>query len=189
MTAVKKAREKYILARIHQYRDSDSFSEVYDLLVEPIYRFIFFKVNDKELAQDLTAEVFLKAWKGLVEDNERRVRHLKAYFYTMARNLVVDHYRKEEKQREQPLEEARHIPTEQNMEQGIQVAVDAHYILQYVLRLKDSYKEVLVLKYVEDLSTVEIGKVIQKTPVATRVLLHRAHKALKREYEKSTPTN
>ena len=104
MNSVKKTREKLLLIKIQQCNDEESFTELYQALVDPIYRFIFFKVNNVELAQDLTAEVFLKGWKQIVDNKSSRIKHLKAFFYTIARNLVVDYYRSAARQREIQLE-------------------------------------------------------------------------------------
>ena len=186
---MKKAREKYLLIQIQRYKDTQSFSEVYQLLVEPIYRFIFFKVNSREIAEDLTSEVFLKCWRELIKRTEKEpVQHLKAYFYQTARHLVIDHYRSKERKIEVPVEYYQLEITDQGPQKEVEQKVDTDIILQFVKRLKESYQEVIILRHVEELSTREIARVLEKSPVSTRVLLHRANQALKREYEKAART-
>ena len=66
----------------------------YDLYTDSIYRYIYFKVGQDEEARDLTSEVFLKAWNYIQDNKITDYKTLKALFYKIARNLVIDHYRR-----------------------------------------------------------------------------------------------
>ncbi len=185
MNAVSKIQEKFLLLQIQQQQDAASFGKVYELLSEPIFRFIYFKIDDEEMAKDLTAEVFLKCWRDLTKSGRGEVKHLRAYFYTVARNMVIDHYRAREQGTEAgtlSFEQVKVEPVSNSMEEQVERIVDGVLVMSIVKRLKASYQEVIILKHVEGLSLSEIAIVIKKTPVATRVLLHRANLALKREY-------
>ena len=182
-------KEKFLLAQIQQQRNEAAFDKLYETLVDPIYRFVYFKVSHKELAQDLTSEVFIRVWKGLVSPEQKQVRHLRAYTYQIARSLVVDHYRQKAKHIEEPLEKALYHASAENLHEKVLIDLESQEVFKYIRNLKESYQEVLVLKYVEEFSLTEIAPILDKSPVATRVLLHRAHKALKREYERITPTS
>lgn len=187
-----KTRQKYLLIRIQKYGDAQSFSELYEALVDPIYRFIYFKVNDKELAQDLTSEVFLKSWRQLTtkRTNEQPVKHLKAFIYVIARNRVIDYYRSAQKAKEIPItHQIEQLSGSEEKQEELMAKIDSGYVLNVIQQLKSSYQEILILRHVEELSLSEIAHLLQKTPVATRVMLHRANQALKREYEKTTPNN
>lgn len=185
-----KIREKILLIRIQNHKDSESFSELYNHLVDPIYRFVYFKVDDIELARDITADVFLKAWKQLTNRSKsNQVRYLRAFIYVIARNTVIDYYRTEKNKRELPVEMGEYQTQDQDVKKKIEDHIDAGYILKLVRQLKTSYQEVLILRHIEELSLAEIAKVLEKKPVATRVLLHRAQQALKREYEKIAKHN
>lgn len=181
-----KTKEKLLLARIQQHQDADSFSEVYEYLSEPIYRFIYFKVGSKEVAQDLTADVFLKVWKGLTAANPKHITHLKAYFYRSARHTVIDHYRQSARKKEDALENVREVDIAYHPEPQLHARIELQGVLKCIGSLKDSYQEVLLLKYVENFTLAEIGAAMGKSPVATRVLIHRANKALIREYEQAS---
>lgn len=183
MTAVNKAREKYLLLQIQQQADEASFTEIYEVLVDPLYRFIYFKIGDAERAQELTSDVFLKCWRELT-GKRTQVTHLRAYFYMTARNLVIDFYR--QKSGDVPLEEAAQVPSSDEPTRAVETRIDSQRILQVVRRLKSSYQEIILLHYVDGMTLREISHVLQKSPVATRVLLHRANQALKREYEQVT---
>ena len=181
-----KAKEKILLARIQKNKDADSFTEVYEYLSEPIYRFIYFKVSNREIAQDLTADVFLKVWKGLTAVPPKQVRHLKAYFYMTARYTVIDHYRRAARKKEDAIEQVDQSQLAYQTEDYLHAKIELTGVLKCISYLKESYQEVLLLKYVENFTLSEIGSALGKSPVATRVLLHRANKALIREYEQTS---
>lgn len=184
-----KAQEQLLLIRIQRGKDPEAFSQFYEHLADPIYRFVYFKVNDKDIAQDLTAEIFLKTWKDLTKEKSSPVKHLKAYIYIVARNQVIDHYRKSAKVQQVPLEHYDAQNQETDDHKSVQIKIDAERILKLTRKLKDSYQEIILMRHVDQLSLKEIAQIIDKTPVATRVLLHRAQKALQREYEKATENN
>jgi len=186
---VNKLKEQLLLVRIQKAKDADAFSQLYDHLADPIYRFVYFKVSDVEVAKDLTADIFLKSWKELTNDKTSQVKHLKAFIYVVARNRVIDHYRKSARQQDVPLEHYSAQDKSENTHKQVELNVDAEKILLLTHKLKDSYKEVILLRHVDQLSLREIAQVIDKTPVAARVLLHRAQKALQREYEKVSENN
>ncbi len=189
MKPVNKVKEQLLLVRIQKGKDAEAFSQLYDHLADPIYRFVYFKVSDVEIAKDLTADIFLKSWKELTNENSSQVKHLKAFIYIIARNRVIDHYRKSARQKDVPLEHYSAQQQEDNSHKKVEISIDAEQLLSLTQRLKDSYKEIILLRHVDELSLREIAQVIEKTPVATRVLLHRAQKALQREYEKVSENN
>src|SRR3989344_4534103 len=76
--------------------DTDAFGYFYDAYVARVYRFVYFKTSDKEVAQDITHDVFLEVWEYLVE--RKSIDNIQAYVYLVARNKVIDHYRSRGKQ-------------------------------------------------------------------------------------------
>lgn len=171
-------KEKYLLLKAKN-KDAESYSQVYDLFAERIYRFIFFKVSREEDAQDLTSEVFLKVWQHIVDGQE--IKNLNAFFYKVARNLVIDHYRKAS-QRDIGLEQVDEMKLQNEMndlikevENKIQVAK----IEDKLAELKDEYREIIVLRYIEGLSINEISEITEKKKGAVRVILYRALNTLK----------
>lgn len=158
-------------------QDPEAFGEFYDLYVTRIYRFVFFKINSVSDAQDITSEVFLKLWQYIKEGKD--IRNLNAFIYMIARNSVIDFYRQNKV--EDPIsEEHENIPDEQKdiLRQQIMDS-ELSDVLKGIENLKDEYKEVIILKYLDELSIAEIASVINKSNGAVRVLLYRATKALK----------
>ncbi len=182
-------KEKILLSRIKEKKDPQAFSDAYTAYSDQIFRFILFKVSDEEIAKDLTSEAFFKVWKGLTGKKGKQVKHFKAYLYTTARRLVIDHYRSKAAKPQEALEAHQNLESDQDVHSEVQARLEQVYVLNFVNKLKDSYQEVIILRFVEELSLTEIGTILEKSPVATRVLLHRAQKALRREYEQSTSNN
>ncbi|MEI6626971.1 MAG: RNA polymerase sigma factor [bacterium] len=164
--------------------DKEAYGQFYDLYAPRIYRFVFFKVNSVGEAQDLTSEVFLKLWQALKEGKE--IDNLNSFIYTMARNAVIDHYRARANRRLESLDEP------EILEEADSIIDDRRDLLQEQMsdfqlkevltnldKLKDEYKEVIVLKFLDELSIGEIAEVLNKSNGSVRVLLHRALNALR----------
>lgn len=160
-------------------QDPEAYGQFYDLYVAKIYRFIFFKVNSASDAQDLTSETFLRLWQYLKEGKE--IKNLNSFVYTIARNLVIDFYRRRAKHEQESidLEEIHQIPDKTDFLHQQEVDAQLQGVLRGLDKLKDEYREVIVLRFLNELSIGEVSSVINKSGGSVRVLLHRALKALK----------
>lgn len=181
-------RDKYLLYRIQTKRDAQAYAELYDTYVEGIYRFISFKVSSKEEAQDLTSEAFLRAWHYLLES--RDVASFSALIYRIARNLVIDHYRS--RRHHVSLDEQRETDEDETLspsDAGEQISLldtqmESATVISAMKEMKEEYRDILMLRYIEELSTGEIAEIVGKSHVHVRVLLHRATNTLKALLEK-----
>jgi len=160
-------------------QDPEAFGRFYDAYVARIYRFIFFKVNSESDAQDLTSDVFLKLWHYIKEGKE--IKNLNALVYMIARNAVIDFYRQKQRQqdKELPLDDSASTepalsPLSEHINRSLMENVQ-----QGLYNLKDEYREVIVLHYLDQLSISEIASILNKSKGSVRVLLHRALSALK----------
>ena len=179
MTSILK--EKFLLYRIRAKNDPDAFGLVYDTYVRQIYRFIFFKVRSSEQAEDITSETFLKAWQYLKEKHE--VTHLQALLYSIARHAVIDFYRRNACEHGNvPLDDERvteaSILNSEKLFHDMEVRAEAEQVIEKLHGLKDEWREVMIMKYLDDLSNGEIAKALDKTSANIRVIVHRATKAL-----------
>src|SRR5680860_63197 len=179
--------EKSILKRL-QKGEKEAFAEVYDIYSVKIFRFIYLKTSSKETAEDLTSEVFFKLWKYIEMKNEVGNGKLvvkngfSSLIYKIARNLIIDHYRKkkdylvdiDEEQKDDIVDQNQDILANLNRKQEIE---DLKESLSY---LKDDYQEILIFRFVEDLSITEIAAITGKKEGAVRVQIHRATKALEK---------
>ena len=175
-------KEKFLLFRIRAKGDPEAFGKIYDAYVDRLYRFIYFKVQTAEQAEDLTSETFLKAWQYLKE--KRDVPHLQALLYSIARSVVIDWYRATACERgDLPFEEGLigdlpDVGGSEKLLKDIDTHFDATRIIEKLHRLKDEYREVIVMKYLDGLSAREIAAVLGKSSANVRVILHRSLKAL-----------
>jgi len=180
-----KIKEKILFWQIKR-KDKEAFAKAYDLYVDQIYRFIYFKINDKEEAHDLTSQVFLKAWEHIQQKGEIEVKTVKALLYRISRNCVIDYYRKNNKRINISIESDDEnvgidiVDESQNILKNLEIKLDIEEVKKKILELKDEYREVIILHFIDELSTKEIAEILDKTAGNIRVLIHRALKALKK---------
>ena len=171
-------KEKILLLKIRTKKDSAAFGELYDLYVEKIYRFVFFKINNKEEAEDMVSDIFLKVWNYLIENRKKEVGSFSGLIYRVARNSVIDFYRQRANKQECSLDSVVLMADDDNYEK-IEINHEVEQIMKVVKKMKQEYQEVLLLRFVEDLSTSEISVILDKSNTNVRVTLHRATKKLK----------
>ncbi len=168
-----------------QKGDNAAFGALYDRHLPAIYRFILLKVGGhKGEAEDLTAEVFLSAWQGIGRF-EFKGYPFSSWLYRIARNAVIDHYRTAKKNvsLEAVPEEvfADRPETDERVDIGFAIA----RVQTHLAKLEPAYQDVLIMKFVEDMSNHEIAAALQKSEGAVRVIQHRALKQLKRSLEEA----
>lgn len=184
-----KFKEKILLFKAKN-KDPEAYGEIYDLYVEKIYRFIFFKVSSVQEAEDLTSDVFLKSWQYIInKEKEESIENLNAFLYKVARNAVIDYYRKRSKDavKEADFEYdiVKDIRDEKaDLEEKAIIASDMREIENALKELKEEYRELLILKYLNELSISEIAQILEKSTGTVRVTLFRATKTLKNVLEK-----
>jgi len=172
-------KEKFLIHKVRQSKDAEAYGELYDFYVNRIFRFILFKVGSKEVAEDITSQVFLKTWE-YINDSSKKIGNFNALLYKIARNLVIDHYR--QKSREfvgTDEDQFKNIKDKRDIKGETDVRLDVANIEKHLSKLKDVYREVVILKYIEEFSTVEMSEIMGKTKGNIRILVHRALKALK----------
>lgn len=171
--------EKILLYKVKIKHDPDAFGILYDRYVGPIYRYVYFKVSQREEAEDITSDVFLKAWQYLIDGMDRDVQNFRPFVYTIARNCVIDLYRARMKRSVLPLTEAEAVPDPRNLHEAVAAVGDVAELLRTMKKMKHEYQEVILLRHVEGLSLGEIAVIMGRSSVATRVTLHRAMRKLK----------
>jgi RNA polymerase sigma-70 factor (ECF subfamily) len=170
--------DKILFLRV-QNKDHEAYGRFYDLYVDKIYRFVFFKINSVEDAKDLTSEVFLKTWQYIKDD--KAIKNLNAFVYMVARNCVIDFYRQRSRkdQSEEAISEAHFNISENNLLLKQMADSETSEVIAALSQLKDEYREAIVLRYLNELSAKEMSQILGKAPGAVRVLLYRALNALK----------
>jgi len=176
-----KIEEKLLLYKIKK-NDKEAFIKAYDLYVDQLHRFIYFKVGSREEAEDLVSAVFLKTWNYVLENTLRDHKTLKALLYKIARNLIIDHYRKNKDRENISLDGDNGIEIideKQSAIRGMELKTDLLVLETRLPELKDEYREVIILRFINELSIREIAEILDKTKGNVRVLIFRALKALK----------
>ena len=154
------------------------FSQIYDKYINKIYKFVFFKVNSQEIAEDLTSEAFSKTWV-VFKENQDKIKNVRAFLYKTANNLVIDHYRQKGRTNVISVNNPVIIDPKQDLEKHVLLNSDMENVRQSLFHLKEDYQNVIIWHYLDDLPIYEVSKLLNRTEQATRVLLHRALKALR----------
>jgi RNA polymerase sigma-70 factor (ECF subfamily) len=172
--------EQVLFLRLKKYKDKQAFIEAYDLYIDQIHRFVYFKLGNKEEAEDITSMVFLKCWNYVYEGNLENYSTLRPLLYKIARNTIVDYYRQNKNRGTVSLEVAVEVVDEQqDTYQQVITNIDFESLIKEKLPLlKDEYRDVIILRFINELSISEIAKIIGKTSGNTRVLVHRALQSL-----------
>lgn len=156
-----------------------AFDRAYRQFAQGIFRFIYFKVSDYELAKDLTADTFIRFWKQLV--NGTKIQNNKAFLYFIAKGITIDYYRKKKNTKSVSLDiiDERLLGVIDSAEDKFSMKQELEQVYVKLKAIKKEYQDVLLLHYVEDLRISEIAVVLNKRENTVRVLLHRALKTLK----------
>lgn len=176
-TSAEKAHEARLVAQAVG-GNADAFASLYDLYIDRVYRFVFFRVGDEHTAEDLSAQVFMKAWENL-ERYEARGLPFGAWLFRIARNLVIDHYRA--RRDTASLDD---VPPQQlagraeELDEAVANRLEASRLQQALAALTDDQRTVLVLKFIEGYSTEEIAEQLGKQQGAVRALQMRGLRAL-----------
>lgn len=152
------------------------FLHTYEESADAIYRFCFFRVSDKELAEDLVQETFTRSWLYISEGKE--VQNMRAFLYQTARNLIIDHFRKKKSGSLDALVDEGVQFEELDMSDSEEHMVDVRYTFEKIQpllnKLDDTYREVLILRYVEDLGPKEISALLGESENVISVRINRA---------------
>ena len=179
----KNRQDKKLLFRVKK-KDKNAFIEAYDLYADDIYRFAFFKMGDTDEAKDLTSAVFLKVWNYAQSQGLDESKSLRAFIYKTARNLIIDHYR-ELREIETRLDDGKNSLLEiledekQNLQHQAEILSDMDLVKAGLEKLKDEYREMILMRFVDELSFAEIAEITGKTAGSVRVQTFRALQSLK----------
>ena len=167
--------------------DASSFGVLYNKYLPQIYRFIFLKVSSKTEAEDLAHEVFLNAWQNLPKYKDQGFP-FSSWLYQIARNRTIDHFRTKK-----PIASIDALAEEKielvsvnnsNVDDFLQVGL----VKSAIHELKEEHQNVLIMRFIEDMSPAQIANILGKSEGAVRLIQHRAIIEL-RELLKDSPEN
>lgn len=156
--------------------DAEAFGDLYEQLLDDIYRYIYYRVSDHQEAEDLTEQVFLKAWQNIAGYKVQSVP-FKAWIYRIAHNTVVDYYRTSKElaalSNDTIASKAASDPEAQILSQE-----QSEQLEHALRRLSPNQQSVLILRFISGFATDEIAEVLDRNVGAVRVLQYRALKAM-----------
>jgi len=154
--------------------DKDILEELYKKYYNTAYLYTLSLCKSKELAEDIIADAFVKAFVSLNE-----AKSFKYWLLVVCRNLWIDSLRKQKKLSKLPLEDIVLESGDEKLDYKLLLTERNRYIYTSISKLSETYKEVLILFYYGELSIAEISKLTKITPMNVKTLLHRGRKKLK----------
>ena len=152
--------------------------DIYDQYHQPIYRFVYYKTSNVEVARDLTADVFQRLVKT-TQQKDISIEQISPWLYRTAQNIVIDYYRKQKFRQHLPLAETL-IDDNETPIDTVERKLSAQMVRDALHALTPEQQQVIELKFLQELSNKETAEVMNKPVTAVKALQHRAVAALQR---------
>ena len=160
--------------------DKDAFGKIYEIFVKKIYRFIYYMVYDRELAEDLTQLVFLKAWRSLPSYLPTKGT-CEAYIYAIASHQVIEYQRRK---KELSLDQIEEPALSFDIDDPIIQEENKGTVRNLLSTIGSDERQLIIWRYFEELQFTEIAQILNEKEGAIRVRLHRLLKKLREKMEK-----
>jgi RNA polymerase sigma-70 factor (ECF subfamily) len=154
--------------------ESESFARLYDLYIKKIYNFIYYKTLNQAVAEDISSQVFLKAWQKLQQFKDG---NFGAWLYTIARNAVSDHYRREKEHTN--IDDCWDLSDKDDFLGRVDKNLYLEKIRFLLAELKREDREILIMRFWQDMSFQEIAERLDKQEGAVKMACGRALKKMK----------
>lgn len=152
-------------------KTEQAFLEAYDTLADALFRHSYFRVFDRERAKDIVQEAFVKTWQYVASG--KHVENLRAFLYRVVNNVIIDQSRKRKEQSlDMLLDEGFDIGTA-DPEMDIS-RLDARRITQYLEELDAPARQLIVMRYIDDLGPRDIANITGESENVISVRIHRA---------------
>lgn len=165
------------LLRLAMGGDKAAFGALYERYLDDIYRYVYYRVSDEATAEDITANTFLRTWEHLPGMSRRKVNvgSFRGWLYRVAKNLVIDHYRKKK-----PVPLPDDLETDGDLVRDTAEAnSQARRLTGAMAQLSDDYQQIIILRFINQLSHRECAEIMDRSVGQTRVLQYRALKKLR----------
>lgn len=156
--------------------DNEAFGMLYDYYVDNLYRFVYFKVKDERDVEDLVEITFLKVFEKKDSFNPKKSSFV-TWLYNIARNTVIDFYRTQKET--EVLNEDLGYNDDQNFKDNVNKDLNSDILKKALSKVSDNYRDLVVFRFIEDLSYLEIANILGKKEGAIRVMQYRALNELK----------
>jgi RNA polymerase sigma-70 factor, ECF subfamily len=160
--------------------DSAALGELYDRYADKIYAYIYHRVGQAELAEDLTGQVFMRMLEAIRSGQAWRTS-FSGWLYRIAHNLVIDHYRRRSRASFVDIDEVPPISTtDGEPSRAVQASMDRETLQAALSKLTEDQAQVITLRFLEDLSIAEVATLMDRNEGAIKALQYRAVIALRR---------
>ena len=156
---------------------TEAFEKAFEEYADAIFRHCFFRVSDREKAKDLTQECFLRTWDYVSRGND--IQNIRAFLYRTAHNLIVDEYRR---RKDISLDAMREDGGFDPMGDGaadVMVSVGAKEAVEAIRKIDPAYRDVVLMRYVDEMSPKEIAVIVGESENAVSVRIHRGVKKVR----------
>lgn len=156
------------------------FDKIYKESVDDIYRYLSFRLNDKEKVLDITQETFVRLWNSYFRLG-KEVENVRALIYKIAHNLLVNSYERDKKN--DSLDEMNERGEDvQDSSLDIELETEKNILSTNIDKMDPTYKEVIHLRYIEGLGVNEIADILEESQNVISVRIHRGIAKLKEIY-------
>ncbi len=167
------------LIQAAQKGQADAFGELYTRHAEAVFRYLYAHVSERQDAEDLTEEVFMRVWRTLARFREQGAPFV-AYLIRVGRNALIDHYRKHGRMEpEASTEDLMVADQSPGPAEALAASMEQAAVRRAMEKLREEHRLVLALRFLSELSPEETAQVMGRSPGAVRVLQHRALAALR----------
>jgi RNA polymerase sigma-70 factor (ECF subfamily) len=178
--------ENLQLIKEAQDGSAEAFGQLYERYADVVFRFLYAHLDNHLDAEDLTVDVFFRVWRSLPNFQDRGIP-FGAFLFRVARNALIDHYRRSNRNANQvSIEDDQIGDTHADPMDMTAASMQREEIREILSKLREDYRTVLLLRFMADLSPEETAEVMGKSPGAVRVLQHRALAALRKLMDQNT---
>jgi RNA polymerase sigma-70 factor (ECF subfamily) len=160
-----------------QNGDTNALGALYEHYHLSVYRYLYYRIGDRQAAEDLTADVFVRMIRAIPAYRPRSVT-FQAWLFQIARNIAIDHYRKMKHRDHAELEENM-VDHEENVDASVDRSLTNAHLKQALAKLSDDQRDVLVMRFVANMPITQVAQTLHKSEDAVKGLQRRGLLALR----------
>ncbi len=164
-----------------QRGDEEAFAQLYEVYFDKVYRYLVLKIGNRAEAEDMTQQVFLKAYKSIASYRWKGVP-FSAWLFRIAHNLMVDFVRKSSRRPTVPLDETL-LAGSDNPQAEVELRLDVERLVLATRHLTAAQREVISLRFAGGLPIAEVARTMGKSQGAVKALQHSAIVALRKMFK------